>query len=124
MGNIVNLQDFLSDKKFHSFVVPFFRDVNPYFTNYKDGNEAVFILDNEKYVFIFIRFVPNGVRTSFPAIEDCFHEYRLKNRISSGEWVVETFEEVEYEKARKILNEMKTVEDTSAFNFITSVIRK
>ena len=124
LDKIISLQDFVADKAFHTHVLPFFHRLNPYFTHYIDNKEAVFILENEFYAFIFLRFVPRNQQTNLPTLEDCFYEFKLRPRISVGEWVVESIHDVDISRKEKLLKDLVSISDSDVYQAIKYAIKK
>lgn len=124
MSNIVNLETFLAEKKFNGEVLSFFHRLNPYFHHYKDENEAVFVLNEQIYIFVFLKYVSQNEHTKLPNIYDCFYEFKLEPRLSIGEWVVEGIYEVPEEDAAGVFKDMENVKETDVYAFLKKVIKK
>jgi hypothetical protein len=124
MGKIVNLQDFILERTFTNSVIPFFTGFNPYFNHYKEGDEAVFLIQTDMFLFIFLKFIPKNEPTKLPTIQQCFEKITFQSRISDGEWVVEGVHELENTAAKELLNDCKSIENSDVYAFLKKHVKK
>lgn len=107
MNKIINFSEFLKNKHLKEEVIPFVKNLKISFNYYLSNNNGVFILKNNLYFFVFLKYIPKNELTEMPSIEDRFYNTKHKPRVSNGEWVVETIYELDYIKSNQLINEIK-----------------
>lgn len=117
------MQEYIANKHLQEQVIPFFRNLNPSFEHYKENFEIAFVLQHHLNVVVFIKFVPSNTFTDLPTLEDSFQDVRSKPRISTGEWVVETIFEIEFNRIHEIMT-LISHHKNSPVSFLKSEIKK
>ena len=102
MSKVFQLEHFRRDRMFNEDVSPFIKMINPTFEHHKQDDKAVFYFHYMMYVYIFMKYVPIGVKTDLPTIQESFRNITRNPRVSKGEWVVESLDEIDASRARTL----------------------
>lgn len=122
MSEIINIDDFLSNKKFNEEVLPFFKRLNPSFKHYNEKYEKAFVLNTGINVVVFVKYIPRNSFTDLPTIEESFNDVKNNPRNSRGEWVVCNIYELPVDKLYDILKNIN--ETNEPVNYLKEKIAK
>jgi hypothetical protein len=124
MTNIIDMGDFLRDKRFHLTVIPFLKKMNLTFQFYREKNEGLIVVKTDSYLFFFLNYVEQKAFTDYPSLQDRFHDIKKNPRFSNGEWVVEKIYELNYKNAKKLIKNLEMKKDSKNPNSITHLKNK
>jgi len=102
MSNILKFESYLKADRFREQVILPLLDKNPIYESLRQDDEAIAFLHYHLYIYVFLTYVPYGVQTHLPAVEDSFNNITSKPRVSSGEWVIKEFYRLKKEDALSI----------------------
>lgn len=117
-SNVVNLLSYKKTKLVDSQILDFFyTQPFPYEFFHNEGSDDALIVINkeQKHLFIFFEYIPEGTFTEYPSIYDRAEDITRSARISSGEWVVFDLFLLRKEESRNILNALNKDNDTTEF---------
>lgn len=100
---IIDMNEFVANKKLREEVIPFFRRLNPAFSYFREKNDMAFVLNQQIQVVVFLTFIPRSKPTHLPTLQDSFHNIRQRHRVSTGEWVVEQIFECSVSKLDELM---------------------
>lgn len=125
MKNVVRLDDYRRDKIFEDDVCSFMFTMNPTFEHYKQDSKAVFYFHHKIYIYIFMSYVPAGTKTSLPTIQESFHNITHHPRVSKGEWVVDSLDQIDPTRAKSLFPMIYAKEkDPDFIEILRTKIRK
>ena len=102
MRKVLMFEDYVKNDRFNTQVTLPLLEKNPIYETLQEGNEGIAFLHFHLYVYVFLKYVPNGTATHLPSVEDSFNKITINNRISKGEWVIENFYRLKKEDALSI----------------------
>lgn len=102
MSKILNFEDYLKMDRFQEQVILPLNEKNPIYESLRDGDNAVAYLHYHLYIYAFLKYIPYGVETDLPTVNESFQNVIKRPRISSGEWVIEEFYRLKKEDALSI----------------------
>ncbi|MCK1999940.1 hypothetical protein MZM54_00905 [[Brevibacterium] frigoritolerans] len=102
MPKVLHFEDYLKTDRFREQVILPLLEKNPIYESLRKDNEAIAFLHYHLYIYVYLTYIPYGVQTDLPTVEDSFCNIASKPRISNGEWVIEEFYRLKKEDALSI----------------------